>query len=154
VLSKGDALMISNGYRWGEQATLTWFRSIYGSSADAWRANYNGFPMLPHTGEIGLIKNKTWNLANSKGKVAKQILKRLVAKQVSEQEILLNSDNLNTSFLDHQFVAIKLVTKKLMIDCEVSAWILEYSGEKPKTMKSPLCEQWLQTVGTPLLSIP
>lgn len=153
VLLQGDALMVSNGDQWGEQAALAWFRSIYGSLAEAWRANHKGFPKLQHEGELGLIKEETWALANSKGKVAQQILKRLLAKPVSKKSVLLHSNNLNISLVNQHFAAIQVIVKKLNADCEVSAWILEYPGNETGTLKSPLCEEWLRIVGAPLLAI-
>lgn len=154
LLSPGDALMVSNTTHWGEQIKLAWFRSIYGSLAESWRANHNGFPALRHLAELGVLKEKTWNLASSKGKVAHQILKRLVAKSVPQGLVLLHSNNLTTSVAAPHLEMIQTVMEQIEVECEVSAWILdlEYTEQNTK-MNSPLCEEWLRTIGSPLLKI-
>lgn len=153
VLSQGDGLMISTSDGWGEQTKLAWFRSIYGSFADGWRANYNGFPNIEHVGEIGVVTKETWTLVNSKGKVTQQILKRLLAKSVSDEQFSLHSNNMKPSEVNQNLQAVLDVIEKLGVTCEVSAWILLDSEEEVETLKSPLCEEWLRIVGSALLPI-
>ncbi|BCO28329.1 chaperone protein HtpG [Rhodoferax lithotrophicus] len=153
ILSDGEALIFAKDHNWGEQARLAWFRSIYGSLTEAWRANSRGFPELQHVGELGIIKNATWNLANTKGKVAKQILKRLSTNSISKTMIFVRSNNVTSTIAEKHLLQIQSIFQKLSDVCEVSVWLLQHSAKGDSTIKSPLCEEWLRTVGAPLLEI-
>jgi len=154
ILSDGDAMLFATSKHWGEQATLSWFRSIFGSLAEAWRANSKGFPELQHVSELGIIKEETWKLANGKGKVAKRILKRLRTKSLSNTMIVAQSSNVTSTIAESHLLQIQRIFQKLGDGCEICVWILQHTANGDSSIKSPLCEEWVRTVGAPLLAIP
>lgn len=155
ILSEGDALLVSNMLYQGEQFILAWFRAIYSSSSEHWRATHKGFPQLMHSEEFGFVEKKTWTLATAKGKVAQQILRRLISKNGPNDKIFLRSDSCKDSQAEEQLLLLEKMSNEIGVDCEISCWVLDplHEDSSNTDSKSPLCNEWLDRNGTPLLKI-
>lgn len=98
-LLESDEAIFINSKPLGEQSTLNWFRMTFGDSeSTVHKIAETGFPNLAHTSECAVMKKKKWESVSAKGKVARDIIRRITVSTLDDSTLLLSSGLLtNTS---------------------------------------------------------
>lgn len=122
LISKNEAICFAPLIP-GEQATLSWFRSLFGDSASqSYRLIENGFPVLLHDEDTALLPNKVWELVKRPGKVSSSILDRL---QIETTEYGAQISSLHFSKPQKTFDQLKKIKENFEKDSLVASWRIE-----------------------------
>ncbi len=151
MLEEGQALIISPTI-FNEQAELTWFRSIFGSREYYWRSSQHGFPLVSHKNEAGFLSKNIWETINTKGRVSQNILKKIDHQSFSDGSVFACASDTEDIQKEVNYNLLDDLSNKISIENGLYIWDIEHINLH-RLEKSPFCEFWTETIGSPLLAI-
>lgn len=144
LLKTGEVLFFSNPHI-RPQASLAWFRTCFGdANTYLWRMRESGFPELSHVAEAAVMSHTSWGSATEKGKVSKDITKRITLIERTESVVRVKAGK--EEYVEDLLPRIEAIYSETGNNSEVYGWVVDGKIATAEN-QSLLIEVWKEKNG-------